>query len=54
MVNKKEINQYIWMLISVFDEWQLVKNIGIVGVIVIFVVFGVIMLFDCINVVRGI
>lgn len=53
-VNKKETNQYIRTLTSAPDERQSAKNIGIVGVTVISVVFGVIMLSDCINVVRGI
>lgn len=53
-VNKKETNQYIRTLTSAPDERQSAKNIGIVGVTVISVVFGVIMLSDCINVVKGI
>lgn len=53
-VNKKETNQYIRTLTSAPDERQSAKNIGIVGVTVISVVFGVIILSDCINVVKGI
>lgn len=53
-VNKKETNQYIRTLTSAPDERQSAKNIGIVGVTVISVVFGVVMLSDCINVVKGI
>ncbi|XP_062606115.1 uncharacterized protein LOC134267928 isoform X2 [Saccostrea cucullata] len=53
-VNPKETNQYIRTLTSAPDDRQSAKNIGIVGVSVISVVFGIIILSDCINVVKGI
>ncbi|XP_061185519.1 uncharacterized protein LOC133193573 [Saccostrea echinata] len=53
-VNPKETNQYIRTLTSAPDDRQSAKNIGIVGVTVISVVFGIVILSDCINIVKGV
>ncbi|XP_062601182.1 uncharacterized protein LOC134262877 [Saccostrea cucullata] len=51
-VNRKDTNKFRRTLISAPDDRRSAKNLGLVGVVVICLVAGVIVFFDCVNVVQ--